>query len=385
MNSTAFDEVARLTDSDGPDAALDRLIETVREQRQFHKLFDALLLKRKHELGLPLSRPASLQDVPDEQRKAVEETYLTAAREVGELFLEEGDIPSAWMYLQAIKEPEKVSAALDEVPLPNEYDEKSEQLLNIALYQGANPVRGVQMMLKAHGTCSTITALDQCLHSLAPEAREACAKVMVHSLYQDIADSVRRHVEQRVPMLPPDASLRELIAGRDWLFEGGNYHVDVSHLNAVVRFARSISAPAEELDLALQLSEYGAQLDPQLQYGGEPPFEDFYPAHIQFFKVLLGRETDQALQYFRDKLEAEPDERDKPLLAYVLVDLLMRAERLDEAVDVAEQYLTNLGDDVSFSFADLCRQAGRFDVLQRVTQAKGDLVGFTAALLQNGR
>jgi hypothetical protein len=385
MNSTAFDDVARLSESDGPEAALDRLIETVREQRQYHKLFDALLLKRKHELGLPLARPASLQDVPDEQRKAVEETYVTAAREVGERFLEEGDIPSAWMYLQVIKEPEKVAAALDEVPLPTEYDEKSEQLLNIALYQGANPVRGVQMMLKAHGTCSTITALDQCLQNLPPDAREACAKVMVNSLYRDIADSVRRHVEQRVPMLPPDASLRDLIAGRDWVFEGGNYHVDVSHLNAVVRFARSISAPAEELDLALQLAEYGAQLDSQLQYGGEPPFEDFYPAHIQFFKVLLGRDTDQALQYFRDKLEAEPDERDKPLLAYVLVDLLMRADRLEEAVDVAEQHLTNLGDDVSFSFADLCRQAGRLDVLQRVTQAKGDLVGYTAALLQNGK
>lgn len=383
MNSTTFDELARLNESSGPGAALDRLIETLREERQYHKLFDAMLLKRKHELGLPLSRPASLQDVPDEQRKAVEETYVAAAREAGEGFLDAGDIPAAWMYLQVIKEPEKVAAALDDVPLPAEYDEKSEQLLNIALYQGVNPVRGVQMMLKAHGTCSTITALDQCLHGLPAESREACAKVMVRSLYQDISDSVRRHVEQRMPMLPPDASLRELISGRDWLFEGGNYHVDVSHLNAVVRFARSISAPAAELEQALEMAEYGSHLDPQLQYGGEPPFEDFYPAHVRFFRVLLGRDTDQALQYFRDKLDAEPDEQDKPLLAYVLVDLLMRADRLDDAVGVAEQYLTNLGDDVSFSFSDLCRQAGRLDVLQRVTRAKGDLVGFAAAVLQD--
>ena len=384
MNDTAFDELAGLSESNGPAAALDRLVETLREQQQFHKLFDALMLKRKHELGLPLSRPSSLQDVPDDQRKAVEETYVAAAREAGERFLEAGDIPAAWMYLQVIKEPEKVSAALDDVPLPTEYDEKSEQLLNIALYQGVNPVRGVQMMLKAHGTCSTITALDQCLQNLPAEGRAECAKVMVRSLYQDISDSVRRHVEQRVPMLPPDSSLKELISGRDWLFEGGNYHVDVSHLNSVVRFARSIPAPAEELDLAAQLAEYGSHLDPQLQYGGEAPFDDFYPAHVQFFNVVLDRNADQALQYFRDKLEAEPDEQDKPLLAYVLVDLLMQSNRLDDAVEIAEKYLTDLGDDVSFSFADLCREAGRQDVLQRVTRARGDLVGFAAAVLQNG-
>jgi len=189
-------------------------------------------------------------------------------------------------------------------------------------------------------------------------------------------------VQQRVPTVSPDASLRELLAGRDWLFEGGGYHIDVSHLSSVVRFARSIDAPAEELDLALQMAEYGSHLDKQLQYAGEPPFEDSYAAHIEFFKVLLDRNREQALQYFRDKLAAEPDERDKPLLAYVLTDLLMRVGKLDEAVDVAAQHLTNLGDDVSFSFAELCAEAKRLDVLRRVAEARGDLVGFTAALIQ---
>lgn len=67
----------------------------------------------------------------------------------------------------------------------------------------------------------------------------------------------------------------------------------------------------------------------------------------------------------------------------MLVDLLMRTERLDEAVDVAAAYLSNLSDDMAFSFAELCRKANRLDVLQKVTQDRGDLVGFTAALLQS--
>lgn len=383
MTENAFADIEAAHDTHGADAAIDRLIDRLREQKQYHKLFDARMLKRKHELGLSLSRPASLQDVPEEHRKGVEETYIAAAREVGDLFLEAGDIPAAWMYLQVIREPQKVAAAIDALPLSLESNERTEELLNIALYQGVNPVRGVEMMLRAHGTCSTITSLDQALHQFSPEHRQGCAKVMIRSLYRDVADSVRRHVEQRAPMLPPDLSLRELIAGRDWLFEGGNYHIDTSHLNAVVRFARSIEPPAPELDLALQLAEYGSHLDSPLQYAGEPPFEDFYPAHIDFLRVLINRNRDEALQSFRDKLAREPDEQDKPLLAYVLTDLLMRSDRLDEAVEVAAEHLTNLGDDVTFSFADLCRQAGRLDVLQRVMQEKGDLVGYTAAVINS--
>ncbi len=382
MPEATFDELSRLHASEGAAAALDRLAQTLREQKQYHKLFDARLLKRKHELGLPLIRPASLQDVPDDRRKDVEETYVAAAREVGELFLQEGDIPAAWMYLQVIREPDNVAAAIDALPESGEHGEQAERIMQIALYQGVNPTKGLKLMLQSHGTCSTITALDQVLANLNQEQRQDCAKVMVRSLYRDLTESVQRQVQQRVPMLTPGTPLRELLAGRDWIFQGGGYHIDVSHLHSVVRFARSIAPPADELDLALQMAEYGSKLDAPLQYAGEPPFEEFYPAHIQFFKILLGRDTDQGLQYFRDKLEAEPDERDKPLLAYVLVDLLIRAGRKEDAVEIAAQHLTNLSDDVSFSFAELCIESGRLDVLRRVNEERGDLVGYTAALIQ---
>jgi hypothetical protein len=237
-------------------------------------------------------------------------------------------------------------------------------------------------MLKGHGTCSTITALDQILPQLTPQQRADCAKLMVRHLHEELTETVRRQVEQRIPMLPPHESLTKLIAGRDWLFEGGAYHTDVSHLSSIVRFARSIEAPSEELELALQLSIYGSKLDKQLQYGGEPPFLDFYPAHIQFFNVLLDKQREAGLNFFREQLEAEPDEQDKPILAYVLVDLLMRCDQLGEAVEAAARYLKNLGEDVSISFDDLCAEAGRLDVLQRVRREQGNLVGYAAALLR---
>jgi len=370
--------------SNGVNSVVSSLVDELEASGDWHKLFDAKMLAKKAELGLPLTRPSSLQDVPDEYRSEVEKTYVAAARDIGERFIGKGDFNSAWMYLQVIREPEKLAAALDGLPESIEDYEQLEEILQIALYQGVNPKKGLQLMLNGHGTCSTITAMDQVLHSLSQAQRSICARTLVQHLYKELQETVRQQVETRVPMLPPGQSLRELILGRDWLFEGGNYHVDVSHLNSVVRFARSIEAPAEELTLASELALYGSMLERTLQYDGEPPFEDFYPAHIQFFNVINDQNRDEGLQYFKTKLDHEPDEQDKPLLAYVLVDLCLRAGKLDEAVDWAAQYLTNLSEDVSLSFDELCEQAGRLDVLKRVRQEQGDLVGYASALLREG-
>ncbi|SFH63225.1 hypothetical protein [Planctomicrobium piriforme] len=382
MPPTPFEEIEQAFSREGADAAFERLTAALREQKEWHNLFDARMLQKKQQLNLPLLRPSSLQDVPEPLRKEVEAAYVVAAREAGEGFLAQGDILSAWMYLKAIREPEKVAAALE--ALPNSLDDyqQLEQLTRLALYEGVHPEKGLKMMLRGHGTCSTITALDQVFPQLTAEQRSRTAQVMVRALYDELTESVQRHVEKRMPMLPPGLSLEKLIAGRDWLFEGGNYHVDVSHLSSIVRFARSIAAPADELDLARQLAIYGSKLEPSLQYGGEPPFGDFYPAHLAFFDVLLNRNVDAGLKYFRTQLDNEPDEQDKPLFAYVLVDLLVRADRLSEAVDVAAKHLTNLSEDVSISFDELCEQAGRMDVLKQVRRDQKNLVGFTSALVR---
>lgn len=362
-------------------ATLDRLAEVLIEKRDYHRLFDARMLKKKFELGLPLNRPSSLSDVPEDLRKEVEATYIEAAREAGKRLLEAGEIGQAWTYYQVLREPEPVARALDSVSPSMESNDRLEELIHVALIQGVNPSKGLQLMLRAHGTCSTITTLDQSLQNLTPEQRQSCARVMVRSLYDDVVESVRRDVERRIPGLPPGESLRSLMAGRDWLLESGNYHVDVSHLHAVVRFARSLEAPAEELDLALQLCEYGQRLAEPLQYAGEPPFVDYYPAHAAFFRALLDKDREKSLQYFRDQLANEPDEGDKPLLAYVLVDLLSRVGRLDEAVEVASKWLTNLSEDVRVSFSELCLQAKRPDALREAARRNGDLVTYTAALV----
>ena len=105
---------------------------------------------------------------------------------------------------------------------------------------------------------------------------------------------------------------------------------------------------------------------------------------MHFFKVLAGENVDEHLQYFKDRLEAEPDEEDKPYLAIVLVDLLMRLERYEEAVDAATPYLCQVNDlsENGFSYARLCQQAKRHDAWQAACERAGDYVGYAAAVIQ---
>ena len=198
----------------------------------------------------------------------------------------------------------------------------------------------------------------------------------------DLLQSVQREVKQRIPCAEPARTLRELTAGRDWLFAENNYHIDVSHLHSTVRFARSLTPGQPELGLARDLAEYGAQLSSQFQYPGEPPFTDFYAAHIQFFKYLLNENRDDALGYFQHLLENEPDQSSQAMIAYVMVDLLARTEQLDRALPIAEQYLVKADQDFAAAFAELCQKAGRYDVLMRSAHDRQDLVTYAAALVQ---
>jgi hypothetical protein len=380
MSDTTFDELSKIHQSQGGAAAIDHLISVLRAEKRFHPLFDALLMKKRLELGLGLIRPTSLKDVPDEKRDEFEKRYIDAAREVGQLLLKDNAIPQAWHYFRAINEPQPVAAAIEALAdggsVPDEVTE-------IALFQGVSPVKGLAMYLGSHGTCSTITAFDQISAQLPDDARRKCAQVLVRKLYDDLRENVQHDVLRRQPMNPPGQSLRELIAGREWLFADDSYHLDVSHLNAVVRFARVLDASCPELELALQLAQYGARLAAQYQYAGNAPFDEFYPAHIQFFKALLGKDRDEALGYFRAKLGDDVSDADNQLTAYTLVDLLLRIDRRDEALELACKYLGESADEFGLSLPELCAKSGRLDLLLDLARNKGDVVNYAAALIGN--
>ena len=386
MNELTFAELDALRERQGAAATIDRLIESLRAEGDYHRLFDALLLKRRHEMGLSLVQPTSFDGIPDGQQEEFEQSYVDAAREVGELFLGDGNIPQAWMYFRTIREPERISEALSALDSRREPSEETEELINVALYQGANPVKGLELLLRTHGTCNTITALDQQIHQMPPDDRKQAAGLLVRELYNDLTRTVGREVEQKEKEgLGNHGSLGSLIAGRDWLFAEGNYHIDVSHLHSVVRFARFLKPGDAELSLAMELADYGGRLATQFQYPGDPPFDSFYAAHVRYFQVLADQDRDQAIASFRERLQAETDPQNRQMIAYVLVDLLGRIGRLEQALELAAEHLRDVDESTGFSFARLCQQAGRLDALSQVARDKNDFVGYIAAVLEDGR
>ena len=382
MSDTSFAQLLDQRRTGGAAAVFERLATTLREQREYHKLFDALCLAKKHELGAPLHRPTSFDDIPSEKRDDFEVAYVAAAREVGQLLLADKKLGQSFVYFHALRETQLIRDALEAVPMPRESNEESEELIDLAFYKLVHPVKGMQIMLKTHGTCSTITALDQAFMNLSPDQRSACAALLVRTLHNDVLQSIQREVKQRMPFVAPAPTLRELTAGRDWLFAENNYHIDVSHLHSTVRFARSLTPGQPELALARDLAEYGSQLSSQFQYPGEPPFVEFYPAHIQFFKYLSNENRDEALSYFQHQLDNEPDAPNQAMIAYVMVDLLARTDQLDAALPIAEKHLVKADHDFAAAFAELCQKAGRFDVLMRSAEERSDLVTYAAALVQ---
>src|SRR5262249_15454553 len=92
------------------------------------------------------------------------------------------------------------------------------------------------------------------------------------------------------------------------------------------------------------------------------------------------------VSHFRSKLSPpDPDGDGDTAPAQVLVRLLDRLGRLDEAIDVAAEHLAGVPEGALFcpSLPQLCQRAGRMDRLAGEARKHGDLVNFAAAILQD--
>lgn len=362
---------------------LDALESCLLEQKDFHRLFDAKLMRIRNRMNLPVTQPTSLDTVPKESEQAFRDAYIAAAREIGHLFLADGQMSDAWAYFRTIGEPDPVREAIEKLTAPREPDESFDEIINVALYEGAHIARGLEFLLKTHGTCNTVTAFSQVQQQMSLEDRRRAAAMMVRNIYEDLQYSIRRDVESRNPALPPDASLHELITGRDWLCADGNYHIDVSHLHSTVGFARALHREDPELQQAIELCDYGVMLDQPLQYPGDVPFDEYYKAHRFFLTAIADQEPDAALAYFQQRLRDEPDEPDQRLIAFVLLDLAQRIGKSGDVLEMAARYISRLEDPNGFSFTALCVELGRTDILEKAAKDNDDVLAFVTARLSD--
>ncbi len=370
MTEEAFAQVEEALRTGGADGAFDFLSRKFRAEKKYPLLFELRLMQKRRELGMPLLQAGSLEDLPADTRPAYEKGFIDAARETGSLFLGDGDIPRAWSYFRAIGEAAPVAAAIDKVEAGGEID----AILEIAYHERVNPRRGFELILANHGLCRAITSFGQ---FPGREGREESLKLLVRTLYRDICESMKRTIASQEGAEPAAAGLRELMAGRDWLFEGTNYYVDTSHLVSIVRYSLELE-DRETLALAVELTEYGARLSPMFQFRGDPPFQNVYEDCGHYLRALLGEDKDAAIAHFRRKLEDDDPNDVTASVAQALVGLLAHAERFEEAIEVHVQYLrdaepSQLG---CPTVLQLCQEAKDFGRLRNLAREKGDLLGF---------
>jgi hypothetical protein len=376
MSDDHFDLVEQAARTDGPDAALDFLARRFRDQKQLPQLFEARLMRTRRDLGLPLIQTEPIGDLPDETRRTYEDAYIAAAREVGGLYLAEGDIVRAWPYFRAIGDTAPVAAAIEKV----EPREGIEPIIEIAFHERANPRKGFELILANYGTCSAITSFEQ---YPAREGREESVRVLVRKLHGDLVESLQHAIAAREEKAPDSRHIPTLVAGRDWLFDENNYHIDTSHLAAVIRFSSDVQ-DRETLTLAVELTEYGRRLSPLFQYKGHPPFDNIYVDYAVYMRAMLGEDVDAAIAHFRQKVAAVDPNEGGSGPAQVLVGLLARLGRYPEAIDASIEYLSDAepGQLSCPTVVQLCELAGDRERMKEVARRRGDLLSFAAAVLK---
>jgi hypothetical protein len=271
-----------------------------------------------------------------------------------------------------------VAAAIETVsPQPG-----IDRIIEIAFFERVNPRKGFELILANYGTCKAISTF---LQYPDRKGREDCIGLLVRRLHGDLLSNLKRAISTREREEPETQSIPDLIRGRDWLFEDNSYYVDTSHLVSVLGFSLELTEP-ETLALALELTEYGPHLSSLFQYRSDPPFENVYADHAMYLGALLGQNVEQAIAHFRQKAaECDPNQMgSRP--AQMLIELLVRLRRYAEAIEASLQYLRNV-DSTQLgcpSIPQLCQLAGEYGQLMRLAREEGNLLNFTAAVLQAG-
>jgi hypothetical protein len=207
----------------------------------------------------------------------------------------------------------------------------------------------------------------------------------LRSLHRDLLSNLKRVVAQKEEVAPETESISELIAGRAWLFEDNCYYIDTSHVVSVMQYGLELD-DRELLKLALELAEYGSQLGEMFQRCGNPPFETFAD-YAAYFRTVLDKDVEAGLAHFRRKMaEYDPNEYGTTP-AQVLVGLLSRLERYPEAIRVSMENLKDVDPNQQAcpSVLQLCQWAGDFEQLRKIASEQGDVLSFTAGLLQELR
>jgi hypothetical protein len=373
MLEQTFEALDRFADTGDRAGALDLLIEHFRANKEFHLFFEAKLMKKRLEMGLPLIQSQSSAEFSDDVRPGYEQAMIEAAREAGTLALEHGDIARAWPYFRAIGEHGPIAKAIEQA----EPEDSAEQIINIAFREGVHPTKGLELILQKHGMCQAITAFGM---YAVEKGRTECIGLLVRSLHAELRERIARVIEAQEGQPPEAQTIADLIAGREWLFGEYDYYVDTSHLLSLLPYSLDVT-DRDMLALFHDLCEYGKRLSPMFQSRGHAPFEQPFTDYDQYVLALMGDDVDARIAHFRKKIAVSDPEEVGTAPAQLLVNLAVRLGRIDDALQVSLEHLANEepSDLTCPSTLQLCNLAKDYTRLKELARNRGDLLSYVAA------
>lgn len=397
------DTLRAAADTHGLDGMFESLAASLTAARRWHSLFDARVMQARVALGIPLLGDG--RAVAADLQAALETRSLEACREVGWPLLGEGKVAAAWMYLRAAAEPDEVAEKLaalaarteadasptdtvDEATGVSAADATLQEIIHVALWEGAAPALGLGLLLERNGTCNTITAYEQAVARLPATRQRPAADLLVEHLHREVRAALVHDLGRRGIAAEPghDATIPDLLATAGGMKGDPAVHVDVSHLHSVLRIAR-VCADRESIRRAWELATYACRLPRETVYAGEPPFEDVGEASRLFFGAQIGTDVEQAVAFFRKAAVLAKVEEAGSLPGDVLVLLLTRLSRPAEALHAA---LDRPRDEAHASFmqatgmlpslVELAAASGDYEPLRKACREHGDAITFAATL-----
>jgi hypothetical protein len=386
MNTTESSSIFETLDQsrDEPAAMIDQMVEHFRQARQPMELFEALKMRIRNQLDLPLLSSEDEPSRPEDVERQLEIGLLDACREAGTMLIEDGKVSEGWLYLRPTGDNELARRLIANISIT---DDNYDEMLQVLLHEGVDIARGYQAVIDHQGTCNSITVYEQALAGRSKPDRKLAASCLLEHLYSELVEAVRGDISRREAPAGDDETLVEMIEKRPWILEDGGYHLDTTHLSSTVRIA-TVLEDSGQLTKAWELTQYGKRLNHQFQYPGDEPFVDFYPAHATFFSILLGRNVDAGLKVFERKARSVDVAEHGTGALETNVDLLDRVGRPRQAVEAAielapdelpSQRLVPL----LLEIAGRAKQAGDegvFDLIAEYCKKHHDLLGYTAVL-----
>jgi hypothetical protein len=240
-------------------------------------------------------------------------------------------------------------------------------------------------VLTQRGTCNAISTFESIGPGIDRAGQQQLAVQLVRHLHAELTENLAADVLGEREQTASHPSLMDLLARIDGPLGEYYCHVDASHLGAIVRYGRLLTAP-EDVRLAWELTQYGRRLHENFRHSGEEPFTEVYPHHALFFAAQLGERIDEAVAYFGERAAAVDLRQHGTAAVEVYAILLARLGRPAEAIRAMAQIPAGISTSrFAPSLMELSEQAGEFGTYQEVCRQRGDLLGYAIGRLEEER